>query len=299
MVRLPDADIRIDEALVSRILSVAAPSLAHHTPVPSGEGFDAVVYRVGPSHAVRLPRRDVASALIEAEQRWLPTLCETVATATPVALIAGRATEAFPRPWSLVPWIEGETVATQPVSGRRPLAAPLAAFIASFHRAAPASAPQNAYRGGALAHRDHAMRERLASGMIADSAALAEVWDQALRAPEWSGMPLWLHGDLHPENLICRDGELAGVIDFGDLTAGDPSTDVATAWLTLDAAGREEFFAGFEPSYDVDGPLLERAQGWALLIASAMAVHAADHPELSAVARHTFEQLLAEERGLF
>lgn len=304
MAFLPEADIRIDEALVSRILRTGAPSLAHHTPVASGEGFDAVIYRIGPEHAIRLPRRAYASGIIETEQRWLPLLSEGVDTATPVALIAGQASADFPRPWSIVPWIEGETVASVPPARRDHLAAPLAHFVGSFQRAAPASAPENSYRGGPLAHRDHSVRERLASGKIAQADQLLEIWEQALRAPQWTGLSLWLHGDLHPNNLICRtaeDGEmdLAGVIDFGDLTAGDPATDVATAWLTLEPAAREEFFNGFEPCYDVDGPLLERAQGWALLMASAMITEAGDNPVLTAVAEHTFSQLLSEERGLF
>jgi len=35
------------------------------------------------------------------------------------------------------------------------------------------------------------------------------------------GPPLWLHGDLHPGNVLVSDGCLSGVIDFGDLTSGD------------------------------------------------------------------------------
>ena len=35
-------------------------------------------------------------------------------------------------------------------------------------------------------------------------------------------------------NLVTRGGTLAAVIDFGDLTAGDPATDLAAAWLVFD-----------------------------------------------------------------
>ena len=37
-----------------------------------------------------------------------------------------------------------------------------------------------------------------------------------------------------PTNLVTRGGTLAAVIDFGDLTAGDPATDLAAAWLVFD-----------------------------------------------------------------
>lgn len=299
MANIPDADIRIDEALVSRLLDASAPAFAGLTPVASGNGFDNCVYRLGDKHAIRLPRREIASALLASEQEWLPRLSQGIPTATPVTLIAGTPSAEFPRPWSIVAWIEGHPVTELAVADRQGLAPALAEFVATFQRAAPASAPANAYRGGLLAHRDHSMRERLASGALPEPEQLGRIWDQALRASEWAGLPLWLHGDLHPANLIHEGGALAGVIDFGDLTAGDPATDVATAWLTLDRAGRRAFFDTFEPAYDVDEPLLERAQGWALLIASTMAVHSDDAPALAAIAAHTFEQLLGEERGLF
>ncbi|MFN8147570.1 MAG: phosphotransferase [Candidatus Nanopelagicales bacterium] len=37
--------------------------------------------------------------------------------------------------------------------------------------------------------------------------------------------PLWLHGDPHPLNLVADDDGLAGLLDFGDLTGGDPASD--------------------------------------------------------------------------
>jgi aminoglycoside phosphotransferase (APT) family kinase protein len=48
------------------------------------------------------------------------------------------------------------------------------------------------------------------------------------------------HGDLHPANVLTVDGTLCGVIDFGDLFAGDPAWDLSAAWLLLpdDAVGR-------------------------------------------------------------
>ncbi|WP_225858036.1 phosphotransferase [Rhodococcus wratislaviensis] len=41
-----------------------------------------------------------------------------------------------------------------------------------------------------------------------------------------SGASRWLHGDLHPANMIVRDRISAGVIDFGEMCAGDPATNL-------------------------------------------------------------------------
>nr|WP_237735136.1 phosphotransferase [Rhodococcus sp. JVH1] len=45
---------------------------------------------------------------------------------------------------------------------------------------------------------------------------------------------MWLHGDLHPANVVIRDGMLTGVIDFGKMGAGDPATVTrARGWAVL------------------------------------------------------------------
>jgi aminoglycoside phosphotransferase (APT) family kinase protein len=57
--------------------------------------------------------------------------------------------------------------------------------------------------------RDGRLREVLAchcpGGFAADVRALWDVWDDAVAAPEWEGPPVWLHGDLHPENVVVSD----------------------------------------------------------------------------------------------
>ena len=72
---------------------------------------------------------------------------------------------------------------------------------------------------------------------------LRGVVDDGLRAARWSRPPVWLHGDPHPWNLVHRDGRLAGLVDFGDVCAGDPASDLAGAWLAFDADQRSRFRA--------------------------------------------------------
>lgn len=70
------------------------------------------------------------------------------------------------------------------------------------------------------------------------------------------GPAVWLHGDLHPANVVVRDGALVGLIDFGEMCGGDPATDLSAAWLLPDgAAGR--FFDAYG---DVDGATIARAR---------------------------------------
>jgi aminoglycoside phosphotransferase (APT) family kinase protein len=128
------------------------------------------------------------------------------------------------------------------------------------------------------------------------------VWEEVLVAPARTGPPLWLHGDLHPANLLLTDdGALAAVLDFGDLTAGDPATDLATAWLSFDAAGGRDFrdrvirstVASTGSSAGVDDATWVRARGWALVMASAYLAHSDDDPAFAVLGRESMERVVA------
>ncbi|WP_433709737.1 phosphotransferase [Nocardia sp. CA-084685] len=41
-----------------------------------------------------------------------------------------------------------------------------------------------------------------------------------MAAPVWQDAQLWLHGDLHPANVVVRDGMFAGLIDAGHAPTG-------------------------------------------------------------------------------
>jgi aminoglycoside phosphotransferase (APT) family kinase protein len=97
-----------------------------------------------------------------------------------------------------------------------------------------------------------------------DAGVVRTIWDAAATAPAWDGPPVWLHGDLHPANVLTADGVISGVIDFGDLFAGDPACDLSAAWSLLpDVAAVERCHAAYEPSPDT--ATLRRARGWAVI----------------------------------
>jgi aminoglycoside phosphotransferase (APT) family kinase protein len=58
-----------------------------------------------------------------------------------------------------------------------------------------------------------------------------------------------------------RDGALVGVIDFGDLCAGDPATDLAGGLLALPLQSLEEFFGAYG---ELDDSTIRRTLGWAV-----------------------------------
>ncbi|MEV4753758.1 aminoglycoside phosphotransferase family protein [Micromonospora sp. NPDC049559] len=297
--RTPPADIASDAELVARLVEAQHPDLAGPL-TQVGNGWDNAVYRLGDEYCVRLPRRRVAVELVLNEQRWLPRLARRLNVPVPEPVRVGEPSDGYPWPWTITRWHAGRTAADVPPVGRDDLAPGLAEFMARLHVPAPSDAPRNPVRGVPLADRGPAVAERLASGLLPHSDELHGLWERLVAAPPWTGPTLWLHGDPHPANLLLRyDPEngragLAAVLDFGDLTGGDPATDLAAAWMVFGPAGRAAFRDRLDRLAAVDRQTWDRARGWALNIGSAIAVHSHDNPEMAAIGRHALEQVLLE-----
>jgi len=294
MTDAPPADFEVDEALAARLVAAQHPDLAGPVRLVAN-GWDNAMFRLGDRYSVRMPRRLAAVGLMRNEQRWLPELAPALPVAVPAPVRNGRPAPelGYDVPWSIVPWFDGASGLTFDPETRGVAVNALAAFVAELAATpAPADAPANAFRGVPLLHRDEAVRARLAGGRIPEASALLAVWERAIAAPAWTGPAVWLHGDLHPANLLLTpSGVLVAVIDFGDITAGDPATDLATAWLTFDPPSRRIFRAELEARRSVDEATWDRARGWALLIASAVVEVAGTSGGFGSVASYVLEQV--------
>nr|WP_249776828.1 aminoglycoside phosphotransferase family protein [Leifsonia sp. C5G2] len=258
------------------------------------DGWDNRLFRLGDALAVRIPRREVAAHLIEHEQWMLPAIAARVSVPVPAPVRVGVPSKTFPWPWSVVEWVDGVDGASVAAVRRAGLAEPLALFLGELAVPAP-DAPRNPVRGVPLADRNETvgLRLRSLSGRM-EVAALEQAWREALDAPVWDGPPLLLHGDLHPGNLLLdADGGLRAVLDFGDVTSGDPATDLATAWLTFDGDARERFRLALPTPPDT--ATWRRARGWAVAMASALATASDDNPRMAGLARHALDQLGADD----
>lgn len=287
MADMPPATVEVSAAVVRSLLRDQRPDLAGRSLVRIADGWDNATFRLGDDLAVRLPRRAEAVPLILHEQRYLPGIADRSPVAVPIPLHAGLPTSDFPWPWSIVRWVNGVPAADVGPSGRSPAAEDLAAFLRCLHVPADAGVPVNPVRGVPLIHRDVDVRERLRDkDRYPRAAELETVWANACAADPWDGPAMLLHGDLHPGNILLDGtGSMAGVIDFGDVGAGDPAVDLAAGWLMFDAGARRSFIAAVGPSGGpaVDRDAWTRARGWALVLSTAMLSNSDDNPRMFSV----------------
>lgn len=257
----PAAQTDLSEGLVVRLLQEQHPDLAHLPVRFVAEGWDNAMYRVGEDLCARLPRRPVAEDLIKVEQRWLGELAPRLPIPIPAVVRLGQPGCGFPWVWSLIPWMAGEAVGMgRPDEGE---GFALAQFLMALHTPAPYDAPISDCRGGPLSTRVDLVTFR-AGRLAADfdwiGADILPIWEAALAAPN-DAPPTWLHGDLHPRNVLMQDGKLSGVIDWGDMCVGDPATDLAALWLLLPSPkSRAVAIDLYRPS----PATLARAKGWAI-----------------------------------
>ena len=285
----PPAEVAIDAPLVRALLQEQHPDLGDLKLVDIGEGWDNRLFRLGDDLAVRLPRRAASARLIEREQRWLPSLSERLPLAVPVPRRTGRPGDRFPWRWSITSWFPGQTALMAPPPDAQATAVALGQFLCALHQPAPPNAPHNPWRGVPLADRDKALREHLRQldGLV-DREAVFTLWDRALSPSRWPGSPCWIHGDLHPANLVVSNGRLSAVIDFGDLAAGDPAVDLSVAWMLLPLSARPAFRASARASRDlIDDETWMRARGWALALGLAYLARSGDDDGLRALAQST------------
>jgi len=282
----PLVEIDVSHDLVGMLLREQHPDLADLPLTWAGTGWDNALWRVGDHLAVRFPVRAIAAPLVEHEQRWLPVLAPRLPVDVPTPVRVGVPSASYPWAWSVVPWFDAVPAHHTPVAGRSAWATRLAEVFVALHRPAPDDAPVNPYRGVPL--RQQPLVDRLERLALPDADRILERWRDLATAPAWDGQALWLHGDPHPANLLVHDGRLRAVIDFGDVTSGDPASDLSTAWLTFDADGRAAFRDRLAP----DDATWRRAQAWALHMAVALQMHPVDHPTLAEIGRHGIAQAL-------
>jgi len=305
--RMPAAEVEVSADLVRRLLADQHPDLARLPVEFLANGWDNELYRVGDELVARLPRRALGAQIITNEQRWLPELAPRLPLPIPYPERTGVPSCGYPYSWSVVPYLPGVPAAQAGSFDPARAAAAVGGFLGALHVPAPADAPANPFRGVPLTERAGTFAANLAllAGQVGqdhvERDTALRVWDAALAAPGYDGRPAWLHGDLHPANILIDDGQVSGVIDFGDITAGDPASDLSVAWMLLPPACHAGFWSAYQAAGGAGGragdALRARARGWAVNFAIVFLAHSEDNPVLREVGRRTLRTVLEDQHG--
>lgn len=285
----------MDATLVSALLRRQHPDFADFEIRQATSGFDNTNWRLGDEFVARLPRRAIGAVLMEHELRWLPVLAPRLPLQIPTPIREGRPSSEFAWPWSITKWIEGSPGNEVREETLRNAAQPLGRFLRSLHVVAPAGAPFNEFRSIPLRRHESSFLARLEEvGSQLDREGVLGVWRNAVDAPPWSKSDVWIHGDLHPANTIFDDEALVGVIDFGDLCAGDPATDLAGALMSLPFGSIEEFFDAYGA---IDRATQRRTLGWAIHFGLMfILLGARDEPSYGPIGHRSIENALSFSR---
>jgi aminoglycoside phosphotransferase (APT) family kinase protein len=260
---MTDTDLEVTGDLVRDLLREQHPDLAGLAIREVEGGWGNQMWRLGDELAVRVQRMDPTPEVQLKERRWLPVLAPRLPLPVPTPVRFGEPSERFPKHWTVVTWVPGEPLDHGSISRGAHAADALAGFLRALHVEAPAEAPISADLGAHPANCTGGFENFLQAVALDDIAAeVRAVWDDAVAAHAWEGPPVWVHGDLHPANVVVSDGTLSGVVDFGALFAGDPAWDLAAAWVLLPAGTASRFFDAYARA---DESTIRRARGLAAM----------------------------------
>ncbi len=279
-----DPEIEVDADRARTLIGAQFPELAHADVREVAAGWDNVVHLVDERWAFRFPRRAIAVAGVHREIAVLPRLAEHLPLPIPEPRFVGVPADGYPWPWFGAAYLPGVELAESALAddGRVAVAAALGGFLRELHapvlasRIAP-SLPVDPMRRADMGFRGPHARRRL------DQAVEAGLWEPTDEVErllhDAIGLPppprlLVLHGDLHVRHvLVDPEGVATGVIDWGDVCAGDPSADLAMAFGSFVGTAREAFFRAYGP---IDGLTELRARVIATFLAGALLTYAAD-----------------------
>lgn len=252
------AEIEISEQLVRQLLDEQFPEFAGLSLSLLGEGWDNAAWLVGEDWVFRFPRRQLGADVIVSEFSVVPAIVDRLTAPVSCPRRIGKPAEEYPWPFAGYPLISGvELCEAAPAAGQRlDLAERIGEFLRSLHsvsaeEAMLLGAPPDTIGRLDIERRSKQAREHLSRaaelGIIDSPARWERLLDRLVPLCKPAGTNCLVHGDLYSRHIIVAspkkndDGQsrLAGIIDWGDVHAGDPSADLACVWSLFDAAGRQ------------------------------------------------------------
>ncbi|HEU4455552.1 MAG TPA: phosphotransferase [Longimicrobium sp.] len=238
----------VDVDLAISLIHEQFPGLGAGRIEAFGSGWDNTAFLVDGEIVFRFPRREIAVGLLETEVRALPRIAPGVPLPIPLPEWVGKATERFPWPFAGYRKLAGRTADAAALSEEeRTAAAPaIARFLAALHAVSPdgVEVPGDFIHRLAFGPRMPLMLEWLEKlrecGVVDDPEPLLRLFEGEI--PQPLSRAALVHGDFYSRHVLVDDDRRAcGVIDWGDVHAGDPAVDLSVMYGFLPPSARDDF----------------------------------------------------------
>ncbi len=227
----------LDTSLVHSILTESFPSLEVAEIVALGEGWHIDAFAVNEEYVFRFPKTEEAVVHLRKEICMLPKLRSALPLAIPDFTFVGKPSQSFPRPFVGYKMIDGEILTKESFASlsdaaKKSIAKQVADFVMAMHSFPSPEAKKCGIE--TLDARDdytEFLREIREKALPKLSGAEQE---EVVCLFEWfleeeknfAYEPILRHADLGLCHLLSDGQKLIGVIDFGDMTIGDPEYEL-------------------------------------------------------------------------
>lgn len=211
----------------------------------------------------RFPQRDDVIGPLQRELRLLPLLEPALSTPIPHFAYHGRGDAGYPYMFVGYRKLDGVALEDEGIAGEQlaALALPLANFLSELHRFPRAQALQagvEGYTPNLWRERYHERYVDLQMRVFPQLNAYlckksSQLWEDFLQDRDiFSFHPVLIHCDLACEHIFCDPvrGALTGVIDWGDVTIGDPALDFVGLYSRHGRAFTERVLANYRGMID-------------------------------------------------
>lgn len=255
----------MDVAVYKEIIEAAFPALHVETCKLHAGGWDSVALEVNDALIFRFPRpnRPDVEEQLEKERALLPELAKALPLPIPQFAYIGDGPQGSGRRFvgyrkiNGVELRDGDLAAAQ--SG--PVAQQLGAFLSCLHRFPVERAIQlglEAVSADDWRRNYQARYERVCAGVLPllgepARARAAALWEGFLtNEAHFAFRPVLIHRDLNGDHILydAARGRIAGIIDWGDMSIGDPAMDFADLFESYRRGFVEMVFDSYEPARD-------------------------------------------------
>lgn len=196
-----------------------------------GEGWTATAYRVNDALVFRFPKRPEYWDEIDREIEFLDYARDHLPLPVPHHLLQIRESSCMPCGYSIYRYIVGDAVDASHMStrARDDLSRTLGGFLAALHGLRPRRGQltlphEDPYQVAmdVLADAEHRIVGQLTP---AERRRLADVFRAYVNEPQGIGRSCIVHADFSAEHILHDGTGVTGIIDWGDVSLGDPDYD--------------------------------------------------------------------------